>query len=494
MLEQIDLSKKLDKAGYKAAMSELEPRMGELQREARALRIPVVIVFEGWDAAGKGTLINRLLLSLDPRGFRVYPTNPPNEEERLRPFLWRFWVNTPEEGTLAIFDRSWYGKVLVERVEKLAGKKEWSRAYDEITSFERQLVDGGSVIIKLFLHISRREQRKRFDKLLGNPSTAWKVTPQDWRSHRQYEAHREAMEEALARTDTGFAPWTVVEAHDRRHATVKVFETAIGALERKVREAHSSKTGSTTASEPAAQPTSAPSSVLDRTDLSLSLDRPQYERALKQCQRRIKALEHEVYVKRLPVVVVYEGWDAAGKGGNIKRLVEGMDPRGYEVIPIGAPNDLERGHHYLWRFWTKVPKAGHIAIFDRSWYGRVLVERVEGFCRADEWRRAYAEINEMEAQWANFGTVLVKLWLQVDSEEQLRRFQERQANPHKQWKITDEDWRNREKFDEYKAAVDEMLIRTSTAYAPWTVVESNCKWYARLKALRTVMEAVEERL
>jgi polyphosphate kinase 2 (PPK2 family) len=196
----------------------------------------------------------------------------------------------------------------------------------------------------------------------------------------------------------------------------------------------------------------------------------------------------------VPVVIVYEGWDASGKGGNIRRLVQAMDPRGYEVIPIGPPNDIEKSHPYLWRFWKSFPKAGHVGIFDRSWYGRVLVERVEGFAGPDEWKRAYKEINEMEEQWANFGTAIVKFWIHISQDEQLRRFEERQRNPLKNWKITDEDWRNREKWDQYKAAVDEMLYRTSTPYAPWTIIEGNCKLYARIKALSTVEKAIEGRL
>jgi polyphosphate kinase 2 (PPK2 family) len=215
---------------------------------------------------------------------------------------------------------------------------------------------------------------------------------------------------------------------------------------------------------------------------------------LKEYQKLILELEHEVYLKRVPVVVVYQGWDAAGKGGNIKRLVQKMDPRGYEVVTTAAPNDVERAHHYLWRFWGKVPKAGHIAIFDRSWYGRVLVERVEGFCREDQWRRAYREINEMEEQWVHFGTVLIKFWLHIDKNEQLRRFEERQNTPYKQWKISDEDWRNRQKWDRYKEAVDEMLVRTSTSHAPWTVIESNSKLYARIKVLKTVVKEVQKAL
>jgi polyphosphate kinase 2 (PPK2 family) len=494
MLEKLDLSLKIEKQEYKKVTSDLEIRVGALQRKAYELKIPVIVVFEGWDAAGKGTLINKLLLALDPRGYMVHPTNPPTEEEILRPFLWRFWNRTPEAGKIAVFDRSWYGRVLVERVDRIVKKKVWERAYGEIVSFERQLVDGGFVIIKFFLHITKKEQKKRFGKLRKNKSTAWKVTKDDYRHHRQYAQYLEATEDMLARTDTGFAPWTVVEAHDRRYATVKVFNTVTETLARKIDGVEKKHGEPKRKNTPSFQGVNKTSSVLDKTDLSKSITRDEYGEALKEYQKLILELEHEVYLKRVPVVVVYQGWDAAGKGGNIKRLVQKMDPRGYEVVTTAAPNDVERAHHYLWRFWGKVPKAGHIAIFDRSWYGRVLVERVEGFCREDEWRRAYREINEMEEQWVHFGTVLIKFWLHIDKNEQLRRFEERQNTPYKQWKISDEDWRNRQKWDRYKEAVDEMLVRTSTSHAPWTVIESNSKLYARIKVLKTVVKEVQKAL
>ncbi len=510
MLEQVDLSKKIEKEEYKPIISDLELRLGELQREARDLGIPIIIVFEGWDAAGKGTLINRLILALDPRGCIVYPTNPANEEERFRPFLWRFWIKTPPKGKIAVFDRSWYGRVLVERVDKIAKKQEWQRAYGEVTSFERQLTDAGTVIMKFFLHISPKEQKKRFEKLQKSPATAWKVTKEDWKHHKQYMKYLEAIEEMLAKTDTDFAPWTIVESHDRRFATIKVFKTVIDTIEQQIEQVkrtrkHAERIQVDQAQkeieqeqmppqEPAFDLDALSSSILDKVDLSLSLTPEEYKAELKKWQKRIFEIEHKIYVKRIPVVILYQGWDAAGKGGNIRRLTQSMDPRGYGVIPIAAPNDIEKAHHYLWRFWMAFPKAGHIAIFDRSWYGRVLVERIEGFCREQEWKRAYREINEMEEHMVNFGTVLVKFWLHIDKEEQLRRFEARQQTPHKLWKITDEDWRNREKWDLYKEAVDEMLFRTSTAYAPWTIVEADSKYYARIKALKTVIEAVEARL
>ncbi len=494
MLEKIDLSKKISKADYQALFPALELKLGELQRRTRELKIPVIIVFEGWDAAGKGTLINKVSLALDSRGFNVIPINQPNEEERLRPFLWRFWIRTPENGKFAIFDRSWYGRVLIERIDKVVKKKIWSQAFEEIKSFEHQLVDGGNVIIKFFLHIDAKEQRRRFKKLEKNPTTDWKVTTDDWRHHRQYRKYVKAIEEALAKTDSDFAPWTIVEAHDRYFAVVKVFQTLIATLESKIRAFESPKLAVAPPAAGIILPEHISTTLLEKVDLTLSLSPAEYESSLGKYQKRLRELEHELYRQRVPLIIVYQGWDAAGKGGNIKRLVQGLDPRGYEVIPIGAPNDLEKAHHYLWRFWLKMPKAGHIAIFDRSWYGRVLDERVEGFCTEMEWRRAFREINELELQLVEEGALLLKFWLQIDPAEQLKRFEERQQSPYKQWKITAEDWRNREKWDRYVIAVNEMLARTSTSYANWHIVESNNKWYARIKVLKIVTEAIEARI
>ncbi|MBD3383782.1 phosphate--AMP phosphotransferase [candidate division KSB1 bacterium] len=493
MLEKIDLTQSLSKADYKKVMPALEIKLAELQRQARDKEIPVVVVFQGWDAAGKGTLINRLMLALDPRGYRVYPVNPPTHTEKRYPFLWRFWKTLPVKGRIAIYDRSWYGRVLVERVDQLTRTMIWKRAFEEITEFERQLCDDGHVLVKFFLHISKKEQKKRFKKLEKNSSTAWKVTKTDWKHHKKYKKYVRAIEEMLAETDTDYAPWTIVEAHDRCFATVKIFQTLINQLQHQV-EQRKKKANVTVPRINDRVKVIESSSSLHNVDLALSLSKEEYKKNLDVYQNRMVELEHEIFLKRIPVVIVYEGWDAAGKGGNIKRLVRTLDPRGFTVIPIGAPNDVEKAHHYLWRFWIDMPKAGHIAIFDRSWYGRVLVERVEGYARPEEWQRAFREINEMEKQWSDFGVLLVKFWLQIDKEEQLQRFKARETTPHKRWKITKDDWHNREKWDQYQEAVDEMLLRTSTTYAPWTIVESNCKRYARIKAIRTVIEQMEHRL
>ncbi|HBA86225.1 MAG TPA: phosphate--AMP phosphotransferase [Verrucomicrobia bacterium] len=490
MLRQVDLSVELSKPAYKERMAKLQLTLGELQREARTLNIPIMLVFEGWDAAGKGTMINKLLMALDPRGFNVYSTNAPTEEERLRPFLWRFWIRVPARGRLAIFDRSWYGRVLGDRVDQKLPPSEWQRAYEEINAFERQMADDECVIVKFFLHIGKAEQKKRFKKLLKNPSTVWKVTSDDWRNHKQYRAYEKAVDDMIERTHTPWAAWTVVEAEDERFAAAKIFAAAISALQKKIAQVKAGKRASWKTLPRRHFTLSPPKSI----DLSASLTKEEYEDQIEGLQKRFRDLEHRLYMYRVPLIVAYEGWDAAGKGGNIKRLVSRLDPRGYEVIPIAAPNDVEKSRHYLWRFWTHVPKAGHIAIFDRTWYGRVMVERVEGLCRPDEWQRAYNEINDMEAQFVDSGAVVVKFWLEIDKDVQLERFNERKNNPYKMWKITDEDWRNRKKWDLYRKAIDDMIRLTGTKRAPWTVIEANSKYYARIKTLRTVIAAVEKRL
>jgi len=494
MLELIDLKKKITKADYKQVFPDLEIRLGECQRAARAAGLPVIIVFEGWDAAGKGTLINRLTQAMDPRGFKVHAISTPNEEERLRPWLWRFWTAVPKQGFVGIFDRSWYGRVLVERMTGVIPEREWHRAYQDIREFERQLADDGAVIVKFWLHISNKEQEKRFKRIESDPVIAWKVGKDEWRAHRHYDEWLQAVEEMLESTDVAHAPWTVVEATQARYARVKVFETVVWAIT----EAVARKTA---VPERVVQPPTVPvevrpsqQTILDRVDLSLELSREDYKEQLRELQDRLFDLEHEIYMARIPAVLVYEGWDASGKGGNIKRLTNGLDPRGYEVVPFAAPTDEEKIRHYLWRFWRAIPKAGHITIFDRSWYGRVMVERVERLCTEAECRRAYREINEFERQLTDFGTVVVKFWLHIDQQEQLRRFKARQETAHKQWKITDEDWRNREKWAAYRDAVVEMLERTSTSYAPWTILEANCKLHARVKALRTVATALRSAL
>jgi polyphosphate:AMP phosphotransferase len=493
MINNLDLSMKLSKDDYKMQKEALQEKISELQREIKEKGIPVLIVFEGWGASGKGTLINELIQPLDPRGFTVYTTNTLNEDERLRPFLWRYWIKTPSRGRIAIFDKSWYRRVHVDRMDSGIHGEELRASFQDIKSFEQQLSEDGCVIIKFFLHISKKEQKERFKKLEGNESTSWRVTDSDWKHNEQYEDYIKIVEEMINETHREHAPWVAVESEDKRYAAIKIFKHVIERMEEALRKANTQIEIEDTSSDKKEKEKDK-IIILDKIDLSKTLDKEQYKKKIKEYQKEIRFLEHEAYRKRLPVIILYEGWDAAGKGGNIKRLTEEMDPRGYEVIPVAAPSYIEKSHHYLWRFWKEVPKAGHIAIFDRSWYGRVMVERIEGFCSENEWKRAYREINEMESQLTNFGTAVIKFWMHIDKAEQLRRFEERKIDPRKQWKITDEDWRNRDKWDQYEEAVNEMLVKTDTYYAPWHIIESNDKYYARIKVLETVIEVLKNKL
>lgn len=501
MLEKLDLTKTLSKSEYKEKIMELEPKIGKLQRECKDLGIPVMITFEGYDAAGKGVQIGELIKALDPRGFEVHAVKKETEEEQMHPFLWRFWTKMPSKGRIAIYDSSWYRKVLIDRFDKKTKKKEVADAYRSICSFEEQLTDDGMVLIKIFLAIDKKEQKKRLEKLLSSKETSWRVSEGDLKRNKEFGEYEAINEEMLMRTDTEYAPWNIVEAVDRRFATAKIYaivaRTLAGKVEevrRKERLGQFKEEEITEPEKETAQDKKLTESILAKADLSLSYSKEEYRKRLEQLQKKMEKLHGELYRRRIPVVLGFEGWDAGGKGGAIKRLTQKMDPRGYVVHPTASPNDIERAHHYLWRFWVDMPKAGHITIFDRTWYGRVMVERIEGFCTKQEWQRAYKEINDMEHDLASAGAIVLKFWMQIDKDEQERRFRARQENPDKQWKITDEDWRNREKWDQYEEAVNEMLIRTSTPDAPWIVVEGNCKYYARIKVLQTVVDAIEARL
>ncbi len=495
MFEKIELDKHMPKAEYKKAKKTFESQIGKLQRKLKEENIPIIIVFEGWDAAGKGSLINQLILPMDPRGFKVHTIDEPRGDELRRPHLWRFWTSIPKRGRLAVFDRSWYHRTFEGIANGKMNRAKSGEACEEICDFERQLTDDGYVIIKLFIHISRKEQKKRFEKLESKESTSWRVTEKDWLQNEKYDQYLKAVEETIRETDNQYAPWTVIEGTNRRFAAAKMYWAVLKALEERLLKAEKEKCEKDSHEEADVYTMwDMNASILKSVDLSVSLEKNEYKKRLEKNQKRIGELGFEIYRRKIPVVIAYEGWDAAGKGGNIKRLTEKLDPRGYEVIPVSAPNEYEMGHHYLWRFWKEMPKTGHIAIFDRSWYGRVLVERVEGLCSNEEWKRAFKEINEMEKHLANFGTVIRKFWLEIDKDEQLRRFEKRQNDPLKAWKITEDDWRNRDKWEAYSEAVDEMLFRTSTTYAPWTIIESVDKYYARIKVLDEVIKSIESRL
>lgn len=379
---------------------------------------------------------------------------------------------------------------MIERFEGKTPEKELEKDFASIRAFEKQLTDDGMVIIKLFLKIDRKEQKKRFEKLLASKDTAWRVSKGDLKRNHDFKEYKAINEEMLRKTDADYAPWTVINAAKKKEAKVAVYQAVIQAMEEAVARKELEEKGSLEKKTEMKRETA--ESILAETDLSKSMPKEVYEERLKALQKKMEHLHGELYRRRIPVVLGFEGWDAGGKGGAIKRLTSHMDPRGYVVNPTASPSDTEKAHHYLWRFWRAMPKAGHIAIFDRTWYGRVMVERLEGFCSENDWQRAYNEINEFEKELKDWGAVIIKFWVQIDKDTQLARFQERQNNPEKQWKITDEDWRNREKWDEYEVAVNEMLQKTNTEYAPWHILESVDKKYARIKALKIVIEEIKK--
>lgn len=487
MLGQVDLDQKVSKKQYKQEMETLSTELNACVQKVKQLKIPVVIAFEGWSAAGKGELINQVLYPLDPRDFNVYTMKKVNEDTIMRPYLWPYWTRVPLKGRIVIFDKSWHRIKHEKKVPLTHEEKE--NFHSDVMAFERNLADDGTVILKYFLHVSKDVQHKRLRKLLDSPSTKWRVAAPDLEQNKYYEKNLKIFESMIQNTNTGYAPWHVIEANDRRFATLKVYRVLIDALNAAIeRKENEEKL------QPVKDQPESIVRILQSVDVNKSLEKDEYKQRLEKLQKKMRDLGFQLYSRRKAVVVLYEGWDAAGKGGNIKRLTQRLDPRSYVVEPIAAPTTEELNHNYLWRFWTRMPKDGHISIFDRSWYGRVMVERLEGFCTKEEYRRAYAEMNNFEKMMTNHGTIVLKFWLQIDKDEQLKRFTDRENNPLKKYKITDEDWRNREKWDAYEDAVDEMLFRTSTEYAPWHIIESNCKLYARIKALEIATETIEKAL
>lgn len=492
MLESLDLERSLDKNAYAGQIEELMLQLRSLQLACREKQLPVMVVLEGWAAAGKGALVKTMVNYMDPRGFVVHPIVAPTPQEAAYPFLWRFWQKLPPRGTIVIFYHSWYTHVLEDRLFQRLPPRDVPQAMAQINAFERQLTDDGTAIAKFFIHLSRKELKKRLKKMAADQLTAWRVRPEDWQQEKHYKDYCVLVEEMLLQTSTGVAPWTLVEGNCSRWARVKVLSQLVAtlteALDRKAIQLPAPNLPPQTELLPA-EP-----NPLAKVDLSLALNRDEYKQRLRAAQIELLALQRSIYEGKVPVVLLFEGWDAAGKGGAIKRLTDSLDPRSYKVNTYAAPTDEEKQHHYLWRFWRTLPPAGIVGIFDRSWYGRVFVERVEGFATDVEWRRAYREINEFEAQLRTAGYVLVKFWLHLSPEEQLKRFEARENNPFKSYKLTDEDWRNREKWFLYEVAVNQTIARTNTPIAPWTIVPANDKNYARVFVIETVIGAIKTEL
>lgn len=383
-------------------------------------------------------------------------------------------------------DSGWMDEVTGKRLHGNMNQKTYEQRIDSIKRFERQLTDNGYLVIKLFCHIGKKEQQKRIDMLEKDIDTRWRVSEHDKWQNKHYDKCMEVFDRYLEDTNASSAPWYVIDAKSKKWAELQALDILTQGIEIALQNQSLAVPLLQNVFPLAKMP------KLAEIALDQGVEDKEYKEELSKLQDQLRDLHNRLYRKKVPVVIAYEGWDAAGKGGNIKRITQALDPRGFEVHPIASPEPHEKARHYLWRFWTRLPKTGHIAIFDRSWYGRVMVERLEGFCSENDWKRAYNEINEFEKELHDWGAVIIKFWVQIDKDTQLARFNDRQNTPGKQWKITDEDWRNREKWDDYETAVNEMIQKTSTSYAPWHILESVDKKYARLKALKIVIEELQK--
>ncbi len=496
MFEAAEVGRTVTKQEYDREVAALRERLLDMQNALRAADFPLIIVIGGVDGAGKGETVNTLLEWLDPRFVETFALGAPSDEERERPPYYRFWKALPPKGKLGIFFGGWHSGPIVERVGRLIRRDEFERRLNEVVAFERQLTDDGAVLLKFWMHLSKDRQRKRLRSLEKDKQQRWRVTLCDWAHFEMYDRFAEVSAHALRRTSTADAPWTVLEASCRRYQTLTVGRMVEAAIRTQLAARAAAKASpAVVATEGVVAPVAAAASnitIVSALDLSPTLRKAEYEERMKHSQSELNRLARKAVKRGISTAIVFEGVDAAGKGGAVRRITGALDARQYRIVPVAAPDQEERRYPYLWRFWRRLSRAGIITIFDRSWYGRVLVERVEGFCSPDDWARAYGEINDYEEQLHRHGVVLCKMWLHIDQAEQMRRFQEREQTPWKRFKITSEDWRNREKWPQYELAVNDMIERTSTEIAPWTLVESNDKYYARIKVMETLCAAMEK--
>ena len=487
MLKNVIFPERPGEEELKARLKAAREKLAGQQTLIKEHKLPVLVLVEGWGTAGKGSVIGQMIRNIDPRFFKVAPMDQPTEEEKRKPFLCRYFTKIPEAGKFMFLDSGWMDEVTRNRVHGEMDQKTYEQRIDSIRRFERQLTDNGYLVMKFFCHISEKEQKKRIEDLVEEIDTRWRVSENDKWQNKHYEKCLEVFDRYMEDTNNPSAPWYVIDAKSKKWAELQALEILTQGIEIALQNQ--------SLAVPLLQNVFPLEKVPKLSEIPLenkSLSDEEYKEQLTKLQNHLKELHNRLYRKKVPVVIVYEGWDVAGKGGNIKRITEALDPRGFEVQPIASPEPHEKARHYLWRFWMRLPKTGHIAIFDRSWYGRVMVERLEGFCSENDWKRAYNEMNEFEKELHDWGAVIIKFWVQIDKDTQLARFTDRQNTPEKQWKITDEDWRNREKWDEYEVAVNEMIQKTSTTFAPWHILESVDKKYARIKALKIVIEELEK--
>lgn len=490
MFESAEIGNAIDKQTYKAEAPQVREGLLQLQRRMQERGLAVCVVIGGVEGAGKSETLNVLHEWMDARGIQTHALRDPTDEERDRPAMWRYWRMLPPKGRMGVFLGSWYTDPIQDLAQGCP-RAEVDLSLDRIIDFERMLHAENTLVIKVWLHLSKDAQKERLKQLEGDPDRRWRVTAADRVYRKHYDQIREVAEHVLRRTGTGDAPWHVIEGADERYRHLTVAQL----VRRVVTERLDQLDVLAARPKPAPdRPKPAKVNILNRLDLSLSLKKGDYEKQKIKLQGKVARLTRRLHRKGRSMVLVFEGPDAAGKGGAIRRLITAMDARDYQVVSIAAPTDEERAHPYLWRFWRHLPGHGRITIFDRSWYGRVLVERIEGFCRPEEWRRAFAEINAFEQQLVESGTIVLKFYLNIGQDEQLRRFEHREQTPYKQYKINAEDWRNREKWDAYEAAACEIFEKTSSEASPWVLVEANDKPWARVKVLKAVTDRLEAEL
>lgn len=485
MLKNFEWKKSEDKDQLGSEIKALRDELLGQQQLLREKKLPVLVLIEGWAAAGKGSLIKELISEIDPRFYNVVSPAITPESEARYPFLYPYAAAIPENGKIMFLDSGWMESTVRKYLRREITQEEYKRRVRSVNEFERQLRDGGYLLLKIFLHIDKKEQFQRLSALTEHADTEWRVTSEDLWQHKEYKRFLDAYDEFMEKTDDT-VKWHILDGSKRKSAVRDAMKLLVKKTEKALAEGRY-------VGDPFEEdfPLLKMPKLKD-VDLSYCMDDETYKKELKKLQGRLSELHNTIYRKKIPVILCYEGWDAAGKGGNIRRVAYPLDPRGFDVKPIASPEPHELNRQYLWRFWTRLPRTGHICIFDRTWYGRVMVERLEGFCSEKDWQRAYNEINEFERQLTDWGAVVLKFWIHIDQDTQLARFTERQNTPEKQWKITDEDWRNREKWPQYEVAVDEMLQKTSTENAPWYIIESNDKKYARIKTLKIIIKALEK--
>jgi AMP-polyphosphate phosphotransferase len=493
MFETVELGRKLTAEAYDQEVAVLRTALLKAQTELGKAKFPVIVLIHGVDPVGANEMFNVLHEWLDARYLVTHAWEPPTEEERERPEYWRYWQWLPPKGEIGIFLGSWYTKPLVAAARGKMDEAAFIRELDRAVAFEKALSDDGALIVKIWLHVTKHDQKAHIDELSKSKNARYRLSKRVLKEPGLYRDLVEVCGRMITKTSVGNAPWTIVEAADRRYRNVYVGRELLRSLEKHLASHREGREGRVSASEPASGG-SDPVTVLDALDLSQKLPVDEYKERLEAAQVELSKLAFKLEKRRRSATVLFEGWDAAGKGGAIRRITGALDAHQYRVISVAAPTDEERAQHYLWRFWRRLPRRGRFTIYDRSWYGRVLVERVESFAAEDEWQRAYGEINEFEEQLAQEGSVVVKYWLHISQDEQLRRFEARKTEPWKEYKLTEEDFRNRRKTADYERAAAEMVARTSTDYAPWTLVEAEDKRFSRIKVIETLCDRIREAL